>query len=53
MLFVLARELAHGLGPGAVRQGSREYGINTLLREFYSPIEEVKAMCWAPPFCVI
>jgi hypothetical protein len=43
MLFVLAHELAHGLGPGIIRQGDQNVSINVLLRDLYSPIEEVKA----------
>jgi hypothetical protein len=43
MLYVLAHEIAHGLGPGIVKDGCREVGMNVLLRELHSPLEEVKA----------
>ena len=43
LLYVLAHELAHGLGPGVVESGGRGVGLNVLLRDLYSPIEEVKA----------
>jgi len=43
LLYVLAHELAHGLGPGMVERGGKEVGLNLLLRELHSPLEEVKA----------
>ena len=43
MLFVLTHELAHGIGPGVVKHNGREININILLRDLYSPIEEVRA----------
>jgi hypothetical protein len=43
MLFVLTHELAHGIGPGVVKHNGREININSLLRDLYSPIEEVRA----------
>lgn len=39
----LFHELAHSMGPGAIRVGGRETTVNAELKELYSPVEEGKA----------
>ncbi len=43
MLFVLAHELSHGLGPSMVRNGDRAVPFEVKLGDLHSCIEEAKA----------
>jgi len=43
LLFVLAHELAHGLGPSMAKDGGREVQFSVKLGDLHSCIEEAKA----------
>jgi hypothetical protein len=42
-LFVLAHEIAHGMGPGMIKKGKKKISFEKLLGEVHSPLEEAKA----------
>jgi len=42
-LFVLAHEIAHGMGPSMIKKGKKKISFEKLLGEFYPPLEEAKA----------
>lgn len=41
--FILFHELAHGLGPGRIKVGTRQTEVRQELKELYPAIEEAKA----------
>lgn len=42
-LFVLAHEIAHGMGPCMIKRGKKKISFEKLLGEIYLPLEETKA----------